>query len=129
VDLILSNKKSSLAATVRIQKVALSSNWLVIIVLDLFDYCFPENGLTAYRLGKKLASQVPEKKKKSDKQAAFQLTFLICPFLEFHWLDRRRKLRQACQLLLALHCRYDFTQETVGKLQALVTGANERVIF
>ncbi|KAK9453443.1 eukaryotic phosphomannomutase [Dipodascopsis uninucleata] len=26
-------------------------------VLDMFDYCFSENGLTAYRLGKKLASQ------------------------------------------------------------------------
>jgi phosphomannomutase len=27
-------------------------------VLDLFDYCFAENGLTAYKQGKKLASQV-----------------------------------------------------------------------
>ncbi|CAO3641556.1 unnamed protein product [Cunninghamella blakesleeana] len=26
-------------------------------VLQLFDYCFPENGLTAYRLGEKLESQ------------------------------------------------------------------------
>jgi RNA 3'-terminal phosphate cyclase len=62
VDLILSNKKSSLVATVRTHdKLAHSSNRLVIIVLDLFDYCFPENGLTAYRLGKKLASQVHKK--------------------------------------------------------------------
>jgi hypothetical protein len=27
-------------------------------VLEDFDYCFSENGLTAYRLGKPLASQV-----------------------------------------------------------------------
>jgi phosphomannomutase len=26
-------------------------------VLDMFDYCFAENGLTAYRLGKQLPSQ------------------------------------------------------------------------
>ncbi|KAK9366638.1 eukaryotic phosphomannomutase [Lipomyces kononenkoae] len=26
-------------------------------VIDIFDYCFSENGLTAYRLGEKLASQ------------------------------------------------------------------------
>jgi phosphomannomutase len=30
----------------------------LISVIDLFDYCFSENGLTAYKQGTKLASQV-----------------------------------------------------------------------
>lgn len=29
-----------------------------VTVLNNFDYCFAENGLTAYRLGEKMASQV-----------------------------------------------------------------------
>lgn len=30
----------------------------VLLVLEDFDFCFAENGLTAYRLGKQMASQV-----------------------------------------------------------------------
>jgi len=28
------------------------------VVIDMFDYCFAENGLTAYRQGTKLAAEV-----------------------------------------------------------------------
>jgi len=31
---------------------------LLTIVIDMFDYCFAENGLTAYRQGTKLPAQV-----------------------------------------------------------------------
>jgi hypothetical protein len=30
----------------------------MLLVLEDFDFCFAENGLTAYRLGKQMASQV-----------------------------------------------------------------------
>ena len=31
---------------------------MLTVVLDMFDYCFAENGLTAYRQGTRLASEV-----------------------------------------------------------------------
>lgn len=31
---------------------------MVLVVTQDFDYCFAENGLTAYRLGEQMASQV-----------------------------------------------------------------------
>lgn len=37
-----------------------SFNWLCPLVLKDFDFCFAENGLTAYRLGTQLQSQVNE---------------------------------------------------------------------
>ena len=33
--------------------------WIeLMVVIDMFDYCFAENGLTAYRQGTKLAAEV-----------------------------------------------------------------------
>jgi hypothetical protein len=31
---------------------------MLTVVLDMFDYCFAENGLTAYKQGTRLASEV-----------------------------------------------------------------------
>jgi hypothetical protein len=31
---------------------------MLTVVLDMFDYCFSENGLTAYKQGTRLASEV-----------------------------------------------------------------------
>jgi hypothetical protein len=39
-------------------KVKVTDSKGVIVVLQDFDFCFAENGLTAYRLGKEMASQV-----------------------------------------------------------------------
>jgi hypothetical protein len=84
------------------------------LVLEDFDYCFAENGLTAYRKGVQLPSEV-----------GIGLTDyvvdisdarwipVVCCLAELHQLDGRGKVPDPRQLLPPLHCRSRLAQEEV----------------
>jgi hypothetical protein len=59
-------------------------------VIDLFDFSFAENGLTAYRLDKQLKSAVQ---------------FLV--ILEFYWFLGRGKIPETSQLYPCIHFKVE----------------------
>jgi hypothetical protein len=98
---------------VRLKTIVYQELWLtkfpfllsVTSVLEDFDYCFAENGLTAYRKGVQLPSEVG---------CGFQDDFVIVSDprreclddgpAELYQLDGRREISNLGQLLPPLHC-------------------------
>lgn len=112
VALILASNMSSL---VNLVSRVLFGVWRVIdrcmlwLVLEDFDFCFAENGLTAYRLGKQMASQVTFVQQLNTESNLIGIT-------ELHSMDWRRGVHQVGQLLFALYCWYGSSQEAVSGL-------------
>ncbi len=64
------------------------TNWIHGLGLELFDYCFSENGLTAFCMGEPLPSQVK----------------WIHLMIELYQLDRRRKVQKIGRFYPWLYC-------------------------
>jgi len=95
-------------------------------VLDLFDFGFAENGLTAYRKGKVLATQVRQPFRMARRLGAPLTDFSTGPLAvaahaELHRLDRRGAVPAVGQLHPHLHCQPQDPQEAVRTRRRFAT--------